>query len=197
MLIIRSDVATQRSFCCLASWVFGAFAVLSVSGCSNVGGGLSNVSRFVSPYQIDVQQGNAITREQVQALRVGMPRQQVRDILGSPLLTSVFHANRWDYAFSFKRQGQALQQRRLAVFFQGDLLARVEADELPTEAELVSSLNVRRPLDDVPTLEATDEQLKAFAERNASYKPDASSTVNRGEAPSTTYPPLESQGGFR
>ena len=50
-------------------------------------------------------QGNFVSKEQVEALRPGMSRQQVRDILGTPLVTSVFHADRWDYVFTIKRQG--------------------------------------------------------------------------------------------
>ena len=100
-----------------------------------------------------------------------MSRLQVRDMLGSPLLTSVFHADRWEYVFTFKRQGQEPQRRKLTVFFKGEALERVEADALPSEAEFVASLDVRRPSDKVPVLKATDEQLKAFQERNAVPRP--------------------------
>jgi outer membrane protein assembly factor BamE len=163
--------------------------------CSSLGDRLPGVTSIVTPYKIDIQQGNVVTREQAQALKPGIPRTQVREILGSPLLTSVFHADRWDYVFTFQRQGQPLQQRKLALFFKGDVLERVESDALPTEAEFVSSLEVRRASDKPPVLQATEEQLKAFQARNAVPAP-AATPAPTGTAP-VAYPPLESTGAGR
>lgn len=168
-------------------------ALLALGACSGLGERLPSVSTLVTPYKIDIVQGNVVTREQAQALKPGMPRTQVRDILGSPLVTSVFHASRWDYVFSFRRQGQPLQQRKLAVFFKDDVLERVEADELPSEAEFVASLDVRRKTGKPPVLEATEAQLKAFQERNPAPAPVAAPVA----APATSYPPLESGGAAR
>ena len=163
--------------------------------CSSLGDKLPGVTSIVTPYKIDIQQGNVVTSEQAQALKPGMPRSQVRDILGSPLLTSVFHADRWDYVFTFQRQGLPLQQRKLALFFKGDLLERVESDALPSEAEFVSSLDVRRTTDKPPVLQATEEQLKAFQARNAAPAP-AATPAPVGTAP-VVYPPLETTGAVR
>lgn len=171
-------------------------AVLALSGCSSLGNtlqGMPSIGSLVTPYKIDIQQGNVVTREQAQALQPGMSRRQVRDILGSPLLTSVFHADRWDYVFTFKRQGQPPQQRKLAVFFKGEVLERFEGDELPTEAEFVASLDVRRMSDKTPVLEATEAQLKAFQERNAKTA-QAQPATPPAVAPGTSYPPLEAPG---
>ena len=128
-------------------------SLLALGACTGLGERLPRIESLVTPYQIDIVQGNVVTREQAQALKPGMPRNQVRDILGSPLVTSVFHAGRWDYVFSFRRQGQPLQQRKLAVFFKNDVLERVEADELPSEAEFVSSLDVRRKAGKAPAMQ--------------------------------------------
>ncbi|MGE0350869.1 outer membrane protein assembly factor BamE [Hydrogenophaga sp.] len=149
----------------------------------------TSVANLVTPYRIDIVQGNVVTREQFQVLKAGMVRAEVRDVLGSPLLSSVFHADRWDYVFTFKRQGQEPQQRKVALFFKGDVLERFEADELPSEAEFVASLDTRRKFDKVPPLEATEAQLKAFQEKNAGAPtpPTPPSPV-----PGTSYPPLES-----
>jgi outer membrane protein assembly factor BamE len=65
----------------------------------------ARIASVVTPYKVDVVQGNFISREQVEALQAGMGRQQVRDILGTPLITSLFHADRWDM-FSLQRPGQ-------------------------------------------------------------------------------------------
>jgi len=116
---------------------------------------------FLQPYRVPVVQGNVVTREQVGALRPGMSRIQVRDILGTPLLTSVFHANRWDYVFTLQRQGAEPQARRVTVYFQGETLERFEADALPSETEFVSTLGNREP-PKVPVLEATPEKLQEF-----------------------------------
>ncbi|WP_291012117.1 outer membrane protein assembly factor BamE [Hydrogenophaga sp.] len=165
-------------------------ALASLAGCAGLRDKLPDVPSFaslVTPYKIDIQQGNVVTREQAQALQPGMSRLQVRDILGSPLLASVFHADRWDYVFTFRRQGQPLQQRKLAVFFKGEVMERIESDELPSEAEFVASLDARRQFEKVPPLVATEEQLKAFQERNKVTAPAATPAT-----PSTTnYPPLE------
>jgi outer membrane protein assembly factor BamE len=187
---LRSQRLSRRS---RVVCVLGAVWVLSA--CSSLGNKLPSIGSMVTPYKIDIQQGNVVTREQANALQPGMSRLQVRDILGSPLLTSVFHANRWDYVFTFQRQGLPSQQRKLAVFFKGDVLERFEGDELPTEAEFVASLDARRKLDKAPVLQATEEQLRAFQERNAKTNPTAPTTPT--VAPNTSYPPLEVPGAVR
>jgi outer membrane protein assembly factor BamE len=116
---------------------------------------------FLQPYRVPVVQGNVVTREQVAVLRPGMSRIQVRDILGTPLLASVFHANRWDYVFTLRQQGAEPQARRVTVFFKDDVLERFEADTLPTETEFVSTLGGKEAVK-VPLLEASPEKLKEF-----------------------------------
>lgn len=173
-----------------------AACLLGLAGCSSLGnvtGQMASLGGLITPYKIDIVQGNVITREQVEALRPGMTRLQVRDELGTPLLQSVFHAHRWDYVFTFKRQGQPEQKRRLSVFFQGDELERFEADEMPSEAEFVASLDVKRKPAKPPVLEATPEQLQAFHERNkapASAMPAEPAALATG-TPAASYPPLE------
>jgi outer membrane protein assembly factor BamE len=173
----------------------GLLMLVILGGCASVRDSLPQVSgSMFSPYKIDIVQGNVVTREQADLLQPGMPRQQVRDILGTPLVTSVFHADRWDYVFTFRRQGQEPQRRRLTVFFRGDVLERYEADELPSESAFVSSLDARKRSARNPALEATPEQLQRFAERNeqaAATEPPAPAAP----PPVTSYPPLESSGG--
>lgn len=178
--------ASRRMLC----WLALALVAGSQLACST---GLFGVS----PYQIDIQQGNVVSREQAEALKPGMARTQVRDMLGSPLVTSLFHANRWDYVFTFKRQEQPVQQRKLTVFFKDDRVERVETDALPSEAEFVSALDVRRPGSQPPVLEATEDQLRNFQTRNAAAAAPAPAAVNpTGTAP-VAYPPLESTGASR
>lgn len=169
---------------------------LALTACSSLSDSIPDMSEMggmVSPYKIDILQGNVITREQVALLQPGMARGQVQGILGTPLLTSVFHADRWDYVFTFKRQGQEAQRRKLTVFFAEDKLARFEADDMPSENEFVSTLNKSRGKGDVPVLEATPEQLESFAKQN----PQSAGAASEGSTatPSRTYPPLEGGNG--
>ena len=140
-------------------------------------------------YKPEVVQGNFVSKEQVQALRPGMPRQAVREILGTPLVTSLFHADRWEYAFTINRQGTEPQQRRFSVFFKGDLLERIEGDQLPTEAEFAAKLDTRAPPSKLPVLKATEEDLAKFPAKS-STAPSTQGASNSG-APAVTYPPLE------
>jgi outer membrane protein assembly factor BamE len=145
----------------------------------------------ITPYKTEVVQGNFVSKEQVEALKPGMTRQQVREILGTPLLTDVFHANRWDYVFTIRRQGIDPQQRRLTVYFKDNALDRFDGDPMPSESEFVATLDTRQHSGKVPTLEATEDQLKKYAPATKSSE-DAANTAP--DAPSSAaYPPLESR----
>lgn len=139
-------------------------------------------------YKPEIAQGNAVTREQVAVLQPGMPRAQVAQVLGTPLLTDIFRPNRWDYVFTLvDRKGVEPQRYALTVFFEGDTLARVEgAESLPTENELVDILSSKKKYKE-RNLEADPAKLQAFAEKEKAqgkYKPEA-----LPEAPSTTQFP--------
>ena len=79
---------------------------------------LAACGRF--PYRIDVQQGNFVTTETAARLKVGMTKGEVRQLLGTPLLADVFHADRWDYYFSSVKQGRAEDRTQLTVHFKED-----------------------------------------------------------------------------
>jgi outer membrane protein assembly factor BamE len=109
---------------------------LGITGCQSTRESLRAVApTFIQAYRPDVQQGNVVTREMADQLRQGMTRDQVRLLLGTPVLTSAFHADRWDYVYFLKRgKGAEVQQRRLTVHFENNRLARFSADDLPPEA---------------------------------------------------------------
>jgi outer membrane protein assembly factor BamE len=88
-------------------------------------------SGLLEPYRIDLPQGNYLTREQVDRVREGMDKDQVRFALGTPLLGHVFHQNRWDYVFSFKHPNGRTELRKVTVFFENDRVKSIEADPLP------------------------------------------------------------------
>jgi outer membrane protein assembly factor BamE len=89
---------------------------------------------WLAPYRIDIQQGNFVSQEMVAQLKRGMTKEQVRFVLGTPLVTDIFHANRWDFVYFLDRPGQPRVQRRLAVYFEDDRLARVEGDVVAAAA---------------------------------------------------------------
>ena len=170
--------------------VLGLSSVLALAACGSFDSASHQVAGLVTPYKMEIVQGNFVSKEQVALLKPGMGRQQVRDILGTPLVVSVFHADRWDYVFTLKRQGVEPQARQLVVFFNNDVLDRFEGDEMPSEAEFVSALDRRRTTKAVPTLEASEESLKKFSPADAGAAKAVSSPVLT--PPPTSYPPLES-----
>lgn len=97
---------------------------LLLAGCSNT----PDIASRLSPYRIDVRQGNYITQEMVAKLRPGMSRDQVRFALGTPLVNDMFHTDRWDYVYRFQPGRGDVQLRRLVVFFEEGKLARVGGD---------------------------------------------------------------------
>jgi outer membrane protein assembly factor BamE len=82
-------------------------------------------------YKIDVNQGNYLSQDMVDKLKVGMTRPQVRSTLGTPLINSAFRDARWDYVYEFQRQGKVKEHRQFTVYFADDKLARWEGDEMP------------------------------------------------------------------
>lgn len=89
---------------------------------------IPNITNVLSPYRIDVRQGNFVTQEMVAQLKPGLTRDQVRFILGSPLVADMFHADRWDYVYRYRRGREEVQQRTLTVFFVDNKLTRVAGD---------------------------------------------------------------------
>lgn len=158
----------------------------ALAGCSTLQTS-ENFLGVVTPYRVEVVQGNVVTSEQAAAVKVGQSRAQVRDVLGSPLLADPFHADRWDYVFTIRRQGAAPQLRRVVALFKGDVLASIDTGgELPSEREFVASIDTFKTSRDAPALALTAEQINALpAPRPA---PTAEPVP---PAPIRTYPPLE------
>lgn len=160
-----------------------------LSACSGFNDRTRSALHAVTPYKVEVVQGNFVSKEQVAALKPGMSRQQVREILGTSLLTDVFHTDRWDYVFTIKRQGVEPQRRHLALFFKGDTLDRFAGDEMPSEEEFVAQLDTRKHSGKVPTLALSEEELK---KGEAAQGPDAAAPSPLLPPLPPSYPPLES-----
>ena len=131
------STARLSLFIVIASSVLAGCQTMSSVG-SGLSSGVSTVAgwapSFLGPYRPDVHQGNIITKEMVEQLRLGMAREQVRFLLGTPLLTSEFHKDRWDYAYYLNPRKGPVQNRRLTVYFNDNKLDRFNSDEMPEEA---------------------------------------------------------------
>lgn len=101
--------------------------LVALSGCSST----PDISSLLTPYRIDVRQGNFVTPQMVAMLKPGQTRDQVRFILGTPLLADPFHADRWDYVYRFQPGHGAVEQRRLTVYFADGKMVRFDGDVLP------------------------------------------------------------------
>ena len=67
----------------------------------------------LTPYRIDIQQGNFVSQEMVAQLKPGMSKDQVRFVLGTPLLADIFHGDRWDYVYWRQAPGGRRRKMRL------------------------------------------------------------------------------------
>jgi outer membrane protein assembly factor BamE len=118
---------------------------------------------LIRPYRMDIVQGNVLTKEQVARVKPGMSRAQVRDLLGTPLLTDLFHEDRWDYAFTIRRQGIEPQQRLVVAWFEGETLKQLDVPpDLPSENEFVAAINTREAKGEGPKLALTEDERKAL-----------------------------------
>lgn len=162
-----------------------AAALLALGGCAYLPT-MDGVLGVVTPYRIDIVQGNVVTREQLSQVRPGMTRLQVRDALGTPLLADIFHADRWDYVFTIRRQGTQAQRISVVLRFEGDALKTVDAPELPSEQEFVASISPTKPFSSKRQLALTEDERRALP-------PPRPSEPATAEAfrPEREYPPLE------
>ena len=105
-------------------------------------------------YKIDVQQGNYVTQDVVAKLKKGMSKTEVKQLLGTPLLSDVFHANRWDYYFSNVKGGKAEDRTRLSVFFDDEKLVAVMGDVRPASSPSSAPVAPAAPAPKAPAASA-------------------------------------------
>lgn len=110
---------------------------LLVAGCSG-----SSWIPTLKPYRIDIQQGNAVTRQMIAKLKPGMTRAQVRFALGTPLVVDPFHADRWDYVYYYDKPGAPREYRHVVVVFKDDRLDRLEGDVAPSGGDEKAELSI-------------------------------------------------------
>ncbi len=93
-----------------------------------------------TPYRINIQQGNFISHEMLNRVQQGMTKEQVRFALGTPLLTDVFHAGRWDYIFRLQKPNGEITNNRVIVYFEDNRVARIVNDPLPNETQYLDTV---------------------------------------------------------
>ncbi|WP_175665319.1 outer membrane protein assembly factor BamE [Burkholderia ambifaria] len=127
----------------MRSAIIAAAAVAALAGCSSYDSVTQRIAQSITPYRITVVQGNFVSQEKAAQLQAGMTREQVRALLGTPLLADMFHADRCDYLFYFKRGSTSVvQQRDLVLTFASDRLASwTGADNLPSELDLLADID--------------------------------------------------------
>ena len=140
---------------------------------------------LITPYRIDIVQGNAITQEQAEKVKPGVSRLQVRDALGTPLMADPFHADRWDYIFTLRRPGAEAQRRSVVVFFEGDVVKSIEAPALPSEREFVASISRFKDIR-APKLELSEAERAALP-----MPPKREAPAAEPIGPVRDYPPLD------
>jgi outer membrane protein assembly factor BamE len=123
--------------------LIAAASMTILAGCSTYDSVTQNFAQRITPYRITVVQGNFVSAEAAAQMQVGMTRDQVKTLLGTPLLADMFHADRWDYIFYFKRGSTAVvQQRDFVVNFAGDRVANWTGGEnLPSNLELLAEID--------------------------------------------------------
>jgi outer membrane protein assembly factor BamE len=123
--------------------VIAATLVALLAGCSAYDNVTQRIAQSITPYRITVVQGNFVSAEAAAQMQVGMSRDQVKQLLGTPLLVDMFHADRWDYVFYFKRGSTAVvQQRDFVVNFASDrVVSWAGGENLPSNLELLAEID--------------------------------------------------------
>lgn len=140
--------------------------VLALAGCKQA----PELPAVISPYKIDIQQGNVVSQAMVSKLKAGMTRAQVRFALGSPLIVDMFHTDRWDYVYMYQKQGKEPQRHRITIIFEDDRLVRIEGDVVPTYGIQEPETSVTGPRLAAPPAPKPDAEVDA---KSAPPKPES------------------------
>jgi outer membrane protein assembly factor BamE len=145
--IVRPDTRRLR----------GTFRVVALTLAVTATGGCATADKYLPTwrsfgvYKIDINQGNYLSQDMIDKLKVGMTQAQVKQLLGTPLVNSPFRPDRWDYVYEFTRQGRVVEHRTFTVYFADAKVARWEGDEMPQSVvELNRSASAKALPSDAP-----------------------------------------------
>ena len=140
----------------------------------------------VKPYRMDIQQGNVVNSKMMAQLRPGMTKSQVRFILGTPLIQDDFHTNRWDYFYQMRKDGKIVEQRRVILDFENDLLKGVRGDVVPAgsnpDAVDVTPAAAPAPAPKVEEKKGLVDKLKFWQKDAANQSANAKAQAAKPEA---------------
>lgn len=128
-----------------------ALALAALSGCGIV-------------YKVDVNQGNLVEKEMVESLKPGMTKRQVALVMGTPSIQTPFDQDRWDYAASISRRGATPEVKNLTLFFEDNLLVRIEGDYFGKQDDdlLDDAIRMRgRAIDPIEEAEQKEREKRA------------------------------------
>ena len=127
-----------------------ALAIL-LSGCSSL--------RFPGVYRIDIAQGNLITKDMVEKLKLGMSPRQVEYVMGSAMIQDTFHPDRWDYLYRLETGNGVKVENRLALYFENNRLARIDNNQYRDPDKVKNELLLQMGVE--PTEEAQKPSTEA------------------------------------
>jgi outer membrane protein assembly factor BamE len=84
-------------------------------------------------HKVTIQQGNVITQRMIDQLEPGLTRSQVAYIMGEPIYRNSFDDSRWNYIYSIEIPGAYKEQKRLTIYFDGDVMTHFDGDYTPTQ----------------------------------------------------------------
>ena len=134
-------------------FLVGVLGVAILAGCG------STLPK-VQSYKMDIQQGNVVTSKMLLQLRPGMTKSQVRFIMGTPLVVDSFHKNRWDYFYQLRQDGKIIDQRRVILDFESELLVKVRGDVIPQNSGEGNGVVLAKP--EFTPLGKSPEQKNVF-----------------------------------
>jgi outer membrane protein assembly factor BamE len=78
-------------------------------------------------YRANISQGNIVEEEDLDQVEAGMTRNQVRFLLGTPMIDDSFHRNRWDYVYYVKiGRNDATAKRWVTILFEADTVSEIQ-----------------------------------------------------------------------
>ena len=122
--------------------------------------GFDKILGIFTPYRITIQQGNFVSKEMAEQVNLGMTREQVRFLLGTALITDMFHADRWDYIFRLLKPNGELTTSRVTVFFENSLVSKIERGELPNEQEYLQRITDAAIKDSIAHIDRKSDKPK-------------------------------------
>ena len=141
-------ITTSRFFKTLRFLITGAL-IGGATGCGKLPIPDFRDAKFPGIYRPDIQQGNVILDEDFARLEIGMTKRKVGYLIGTAAVQDVFHRDRWDYVYTYQKDGGEREQRIISVFFSEGKLARIVGDIKPPD--LLSPKQPRERVLEVPT----------------------------------------------